>query len=105
MRLEALKNAPDRAGRYWVTFDDGSRLGLYRQTVEDFGLCPGLELETEQLSKLRAAAGEMSAKMRAVGVYDSFFAQDERQMQEFCDVYIRSFEELLWLPEQKLRKR
>ena len=41
MRIEQLRNAPDRAGRYWVTFSDGTRLGLYRQTVEDFGLYPG----------------------------------------------------------------
>ena len=54
---------------------------------------------------IAACRGARSAKMRVVGVYDSFFAQDERQMREFCDVYIRSFEELLWLPEQKLRKR
>ena len=54
---------------------------------------------------IAACRGARSAKMRVVGVYDGFFAQDERQMREFCDVYIRSFEELLWLPEQKLRKR
>lgn len=41
---------------------------LYRQTVEDFGLYPGLELDDDQLSKLRTAAGQMSAKMRAVRI-------------------------------------
>ena len=41
---------------------------LYRQTVEDFSLYAGLELEEEQLSKLRIAAGQMSAKMRAVRI-------------------------------------
>ena len=41
---------------------------LYRQTVEDFGLYPGLELTPEQLEKLRASAGVMSAKMRAVRI-------------------------------------
>lgn len=41
---------------------------LYRQTVEDFGLFPGLELEEEQIKKLRTAAGQMSAKMRAVRI-------------------------------------
>ena len=41
---------------------------LYRQTVEDFGLYAGLELEEEQLSQLRQAAGAMSAKMRAVRI-------------------------------------
>ncbi len=55
-------------GRYWVKFSDGSSLGLYRQTVEDFGLYVGLELEDQQLEKLQAAAGQMSAKMRAVRI-------------------------------------
>ena len=41
---------------------------LYRQTVEDFGLYAGLELDEGQLKHLRAAAGEMSAKMRAVRI-------------------------------------
>ncbi|MDD6201064.1 MAG: RecX family transcriptional regulator [Firmicutes bacterium] len=51
-----------------MRFDDGSDMRLYRQTVEDFGLYAGMELEAEQLSKLRTAAGEMSAKMRAVRI-------------------------------------
>ena len=67
-RIDALKNAPDRAGRYWVTFSDGTRLGLYRQTVEDFGLYPGKELEDDELERLREEAGKMSAKMRAVRI-------------------------------------
>ena len=67
-RIDALKNAPDRAGRYWVTFSDGTRLGLYRQTVEDFGLYPGKELEESELERLREEAGKMSAKMRAVRI-------------------------------------
>ena len=41
---------------------------LYRQTVEDFGLYAGLELSGEQLDALREAAGQMSAKMRAVRI-------------------------------------
>ena len=41
---------------------------LYRQTVEDFGLYAGLEMTEEELEKLRAAAGQMSAKMRAVRI-------------------------------------
>ena len=67
-RIDALKNAPDRAGRYWVTFSDGTRLGLYRKTVEDFGLYPGKELEESELERLRQEAGKMSAKMRAVRI-------------------------------------
>ncbi len=68
MRIDSLKTTPDRAGRYWVSFDDGSKLALYRQTVEDFGLYPGLELSEEQAEKLKTAAGQMSAKMRAVRI-------------------------------------
>ena len=68
MRINSLKLSPDRAGRYWVTFEDDSRIGLYRQTVEDFGLYTGMELSEEQLESLRTAAGQMSAKMRAVRI-------------------------------------
>ena len=41
---------------------------LYRQTVEDFGLYSGKELTEDELKKLKKAAGEMSAKMRAVRI-------------------------------------
>ena len=68
MRIEHLATAPDRAGRFTLRFDDGTSLRLYRQTVEDFGLYAGLELSEETLKKLRRAAGEMSAKMRAVRI-------------------------------------
>ncbi len=59
---------PDRAGRYRVQFEDGTVMRLYRQTVEDFGLYAGLELEDPQMDALRTAAGQMSAKMRAVRI-------------------------------------
>ena len=68
MRIDSLKTSPDRAGRYWVTFSDGSKLGLYRQTVEDFGLYTGMELSDAEYEKLTSAAGQMSAKMRAVRI-------------------------------------
>ena len=68
MRIDYLAAAPDRAGRFTLRFADGSSLRLYRQTVEDFGLYTGLELTQEELKKLRRAAGEMSAKMRAVRI-------------------------------------
>ena len=68
MKVESLKTAPDRAGRYWVTFDDGSKMGLYRQTVEGFALYSGKELDEQETEALRTAAGQMSAKMRAVRI-------------------------------------
>ena len=51
-----------------MRFEDGSSMRLYRQTVQDFGLYPGLELSDKEMEKLKTAAGEMSAKMRAVRI-------------------------------------
>ena len=68
MRIESLKTSPDRAGRYWVTFEDGSKLALYRQTVEDFAIYSGKELSDSELEDLKTSAGQMSAKMRAVRI-------------------------------------
>ena len=81
MRIDSLKTSPDRAGRYWVTFSDGSKLGLYRQTVEDFGLYTGMELSDGELEKLKSAAGQMSAKMRAVRIV-SASSVSKRDLEE-----------------------
>ena len=81
MRIDSLKNSPDRAGRYWVTFEDGTKLGLYRQTVEDFGLYIGKELSEEELEQLQTAAGKMSAKMRAVRIV-SATSVSKRDLEE-----------------------
>ena len=68
MRIDLLKTTPDRAGRYFVKFSDESSMRLYRQTVEDFGLYTGKELSDDKMTELRKAAGQMSAKMRAVRI-------------------------------------
>ena len=68
MRIDLLKTSPDRAGRYFVKFEDGSTMRLYRQTVEDFGLYTGKELSEADMESLVEAAGKMSAKMRAVRI-------------------------------------
>lgn len=68
MRIEQLKTTPDRAGRYFVLFEDGATLRLYRQTVEDFGLYSGLELSQEQYDALCRSAEKMSARMRAIRI-------------------------------------
>ena len=81
MRIDALKTAPDRAGRYWLTFSDGTRLGLYRQTVEDFGLYPGKELDEQEFERLNEEAGKMSAKMRAVRIV-SASSVSKRDLQQ-----------------------
>ncbi len=81
MRIDSLKNTPDRAGRYWISFDDGTRIGLYRQTVEDFGLYVGMEISAEEKEKLVTAAGKMSAKMRAVRIV-SATSVSKRDLEE-----------------------
>ena len=68
MRIESVAAQPDRAGRYAVKFEDGTVMRLYRQTVEDFGLYTGRELTEQEQKDLQAAAGQMSAKMRAVRI-------------------------------------
>ena len=68
MRIDSVAAQPDRVGRHTVRFDDGTVIKLYRQTVEDFGLCTGRELSEEEMQNLQTAAGEMSAKMRAVRI-------------------------------------
>ena len=81
MRIDSLKTTPDRAGRYWVSFSDGSKLGLYRQTVEDFGLYTGMELTDSEYERLKSAAGQMSAKMRAVRIV-SASSVSKRDLEE-----------------------
>lgn len=68
MRIETLSASPDRAGRYCARLEDGRVLRLYRQTVEDFSLYAGKELDEGTMEALVVAAGEMSAKMRAVRI-------------------------------------
>ena len=81
MRIDVFKTTPDRAGRYWVTFDNGEKLSLYRQTAEDFALYTGKELTEDEYSALLEAAGKMSAKMRAVRIV-SATSVSKRDLQE-----------------------
>jgi len=68
MRIESIAAQPDRVGRHLIKFADGSTIRLYRQTVEDFCLFTGMELDDKQMNDLRQAAEAMSARMRAVRI-------------------------------------
>ena len=68
MKIEHIAASADRSGKHLVRFEDGTVMRLYRQTIEDFALYAGLEMDDGQISKLRTAAGQMSAKMRAVRI-------------------------------------
>ena len=68
MRIDSIAAKADGAGRHRVHFSDGTTMRLYRQTVEDLALFAGMELTDEEMAQLRDAAGQMSAKMRAVRI-------------------------------------
>ena len=68
MRIDSLCANPDRVGKYRIQFSDGTVLKLYSQTIADFGLYSGKEMTLEELAALKTAAGQMSAKMRAVRI-------------------------------------
>ena len=105
MRIESLKTTPDRAGRYWVTCSDGTKLALYRQTVEDFGLYTGLELSDGEWERLKSAAGAMSAKMRAVRIVAASAVSEkdlrQRLVQKGEDPD-QAAQAVAWMAEMKL---
>ena len=109
---EHCHTALERLGleKYFESITFAQQLGLEKKDPEVWLKAAresGVEPESCTIfdDSLSACRGARAARMRVVGVYDSFFARDEREMRSFCDVYIRSFEELLWLPEQRERKR
>ena len=81
MRIESVSQKPDRSGKYRVVIEGGQVLRLYRQTIEDFSICPGRELDEDEALKLKKSAGEMSAKMRAVRII-SACSVTERELQK-----------------------
>lgn len=105
MKIEQIASQPDRAGRHAVRFDDGSTMRLYRQTVEDFGLYAGLELTEEEFAKLTEAAGQMSAKMRAVRIISASGVTkrelEHRLIQKGEDP-VQAKEAVSWLSEMDL---
>ena len=105
MRIESLETKPDRMGRHKLTLSDGSVLRLYRQTVEDFGLFTGQELEEETLKKLKTAAGQMSAKMRAVRILSAASVSEEDLRQRLVRKGERAADAqdaVAWLEEMHL---
>ena len=105
MKIESVAAQPDRAGRYRVTFSDGSILRLYRQTIQDFCLYSGAELAEEQYINLQKAASQMSAKMRAVRIVSA----GNVSKQDLCQRLIQKGEKasdaqqaVAWMAEMNL---
>ncbi len=78
---------------------------LYRQTIEDFGLYPGLELSDEQLRNLTIEAGKMSAKMRAVRIVAASSVSKgdlERRLVQKGEDPDQAKEAVAWMSEMSL---
>ncbi len=104
-RIESIAQKADRAGRFLVKFSDASVMRLYRETVEDFGLYPGLELTREQFSDLKTAAGQTSAKMRAVRIVSAANVSKEDLRQRLVqkgESKEQAREAVDWLSEMNL---
>ena len=105
MRIESLQTKPDGLGRHKLTLSDGSVLRLYRQTVEDFGLYSGMELDDDALKALKAAAGQMSAKMRAVRILSASSVSEQDLRQRLIrkgETQADAQEAVAWLEEMHL---
>ena len=105
MRIESLAAQPDRAGRYKVLFSDGSMMRLYKQTVQDFCLYTGLELDEMEMQRLKVSAAEMSAKMRAVRIVSASSVSkkdlEQRLLQKGEDAQCAK-NAVLWMEELNL---
>ena len=66
MKIESVSQKADRAGQYYLKLSDGCVLRLYPQTVAEFHLYAGRELEAEELEKLRAALCRLHHKKEIV---------------------------------------
>ena len=105
MRIDKIADRPDRSQRYAVTFSDGSVMRLYRQTVEDFGLYTGLEMDDDSFKALKAAAGKVSAKMRAVRIVTATGvskADLERRLVQKGEDPSNAREAVAWMSELNL---
>ncbi|MBQ8748423.1 MAG: regulatory protein RecX [Oscillospiraceae bacterium] len=104
-KIEKITAQPDRAGRYTVKFEDGTVMRLYRQTVEDFGLYAGRELTEQEQENLQIAAGQMSAKMRAVRIVSaSSVSKDdlERRLIQKGETKSDAKQAVAWMTELNL---
>ena len=103
MRIDSISQSPDRTGRYLVKFSDGSTMKLYRQTVEDFRLYPGREIE--DMDALRESAGSYSAKMRAVRIVSASAVSKrdlENRLVRKGEDPIQAKEAVQWMAELNL---
>lgn len=78
---------------------------LYRQTVQDFGLCSGMELSEDTMNDLREASGRMSAKMRSVRIVSASGVSKndlQRRLIQKGEDPVHAKEAVEWMSEMQL---
>ena len=68
MTIKELRQPRQPGGRVRLLFEDGKTLALPAAVAAEFALAPGVELDEDMLRSLTQAAGETSAKNRAVRI-------------------------------------
>ena len=105
MRIDALCPPQQPKGRWKVVFDDGTVLKIPAVVAADEGLYKNKELSEEDFRQLKAAAGEASAKERAVRIIsaaDVSEADLKRRLTEKGETPQDAETAIEWLNEMKL---
>lgn len=105
MKIERLKPPARGGGKVSVCFDDGTTLRVPSTVAADFGLCPGRVLEDSDLAALETAAGETSAKERAVRIISTASvskADLERRLTQKGETPENAKQAVAWLDELSL---
>lgn len=71
MRVEKITQSKKIPDRWYAELDDGTTLKVNVALIADFGLFTGRELTDEETVSLRASAGVMNAKARALRIIGS----------------------------------
>ncbi len=104
-RIESVRRPSVRGGRFTVVLEDGARLRLEQQVVENFGLTEGTELDEDVLARIRQANGRASAKARAVRILSAAPVSEQelrRRLQQKGEADEDAEEAVRWLSDLQL---
>lgn len=105
MKIKELRPPQQPKGKWTVIFEEGDTLRLPAVVVADEGLFAGRELPEEELAKIKAAAGAVSAKERAVRIIsaaDVSKADLQRRLTEKGETPEDAKNAVAWLTEMHL---
>lgn len=105
MKIKELRPPQQPKGKWTVIFEEGDTLRLPAVVVADEGLFAGRELSEEELTKIKTAAGAVSAKERAVRIIsaaDVSKADLQRRLTEKGETPEDAKNAVAWLTEMHL---